>query len=137
MPIQVIAGPAGSGKSGYMLDHAGPADVVVDFGRLFNALFPALEGAVRGDAERRQLLMAAWLKTAALRRAVELQLDGYVSTSDPAAIDGLLAMTGQHRPDGVRIIDPGRPVVLGRLAESQPDRDEECTVAVDRWYGKR
>lgn len=136
MPLQVIAGPAGSGKSQWMLDHAGRDDVVIDFGRLFLALFPALENVVRGDAERRALVMAAWLKTAAVRRAVELDLSGFVSTSDPGKVDSLLAMTGQQRPAGVKVIDPGRATVLSRLAKSQPGRDTACTAAVDGWYGR-
>lgn len=134
MAIKILAGPAGGGKSDVADDMEG--GVVVDTTRLFNALFPTLVGSVRTGEDGR-LLLTQYVKAVALRQAVESGLDGYVTTSDPAAIDGLLAVTGMSRDDGLIIVDPGRAVVLERLRESQGrDREAACTQAVDRWYSR-
>lgn len=136
MAIEVVAGPAGAGKSDWIHDHSEPGAVVVDFTRLWRALFPKLADAVRGDEHREQLRVAQWVKMAALRRVSESDLDGFVTTSDPAGIDEILHVTGGDRRL-VRVIDPGRDVVLRRLAKSQPGRERACTAAVARWYGRR
>ena len=133
MAITIVAGPAGGGKSD--VTETAQGAVVIDTTRLFNALFPSLAGSVRTGEDGR-LLLTQYVKAVALRRAVEADLDGFVTVSDPTKIDGLLAVTGQPRETGVRIVDPGRSVVLDRLRRSQPGRDEPCAEAVDRWYSR-
>ena len=134
MPITIVAGPAGAGKSDVTRDRLGA--VVIDTTLLFNALFPSLAGRVRSGEDGR-LRLVQYVKMVALRAAVESNLDGFVTVADPSKIDSLLAVTGEPRETGLKILDPGRRVVLERLRDSQgTDRISDCTKAVDRWYSK-
>ena len=136
MPLTIVAGPAGGGKGNWIRGHEQHGDVEIDFTRLFDALFPTLAGAVRGDEMSAQLRMTQWLKMAAIRHAVDLALNGAITTSDPSVIDGLLTMTGGTRETNVRIVDPGRGAVIERLRSIQPGRDFDCAQAIERWYGR-
>ena len=134
--IKVVAGPAGSGKSEWVRDHVDRDDVVIDVGRLLPALFPGLEGLVRGDLDREALRFTSWLRMFLIHEAVRRGLKGYVTTADPGAIDRLLEAVGGTRAADLIVIDPGREEVLRRLAESQPGRGDACQAAVDKWYSQ-
>ena len=140
MPIQVIAGPAGSGKSQIIADERRPGDVLIDY----TAIWAALTGAVRGpdgkypertDDDPAVPLVAA-VQAFALAEAVKRQLNGYVTTSRRASVPVLERITGQP----ARIIDPGEAVIRTRLSVTDESGDtrvlsDECAKAMARWYG--
>ena len=136
MALTVVAGPAGGGKGDWIAEHQDASDVVIDFTRIFNALYPGLSGAVRDDSVATQLRMAQWVKQAAIRHAAEMSLNGFITTADPSAIDDILFVSYGTRPENLTIIDPGREVVQRRLGVSQPGRDSECGKAIARWYSR-
>ena len=136
MAITVVAGPAGGGKGRVAADLAEPEDVIIDSGLLRAALFPGLVDVILGDGTEDVLRFLQWVRWAAIRHAGDVRASGVVTTSDPRSIDRILSLTGGNRAENLRIVDPGRPAVLSRLAHSQPGRDSACTEAVDRWYGR-
>ena len=135
--LQVLSGPAGAGKSGYLRRRLRPADVLIDFG----VLFVALAGQERDEAGRfpervegdPRLLLVAWLRTAAIRQARERELSGWITTSDGRR-DVLDRLQGLAGADRLHVLDPGEATVRERLRRSQPGRGGSCRRAVDRWY---
>ena len=135
MPITPVAGPAGAGKSQYIAATIRPGWVVIDF----TSLYVALSGVQRGPdgkyPERHAgdplLPLAAYLKSTALRQAVERELDGFVTTSARADIPELERVTGQP----AKVIDPGEETIKARLAEAVTgELSPECSAALARWY---
>ncbi|MCY3845691.1 MAG: hypothetical protein OXH69_19370 [Acidobacteria bacterium] len=138
MPIAIVRGPAGGGKSQWISERLQPGEVVIDFTRLYVALAGVERGPdgkypVRDDGDVR-LALAAWLQLAAIRQAARRELDGYTTTSDsrPEAVERLLAAgaTGE-----VVTIDPGRAVVTARLSDPATGAlSPQCEAALGRWY---
>ena len=139
MPITIIRGPAGGGKSQAIADRLQPGEVVIDFTRLYVALAGVERGPdgkfpVREDGDPR-LALTEYVRLTAIRQAAERELSGYVTTSDgrPEAVERLQAAGATG---GVETIDPGEAVVRARLADPvSGEVSDPCRKAVDRWYG--
>ena len=133
MPLNVIAGPAGGGKSQAVEAAAGPREAVIDFTRMHDALFPKLAGELRDPA---LLPFVEAVRMAAVREAAARQLDGYVTISDgrPERIEAMRQAAG---PDSVVYVDDvmDEATARQRLAKSQPaGRSRSCQRATDRWF---
>ncbi len=128
MTLTVVTGPPAAGKSTWVMAHAKPGDIVIDYDRIAQAL--TAEGADthrHGRAVKRVTYKAWW---AAITEALPLsaRCDVYVIHSTPNA--EALARYKQH---GARIVpvDPGRDVVMRRIGEQRPGG---AAGAVERWY---
>ena len=138
MPLSIVRGPAGAGKSQVIADRLGPGEVVIDFTRLYVALAGVERGPngtypVRADGDPR-LALTAWLQLAAIRQAAGRELSGYTTTSDsrPEAVERLQAAGAVGE---VVTIDPGRDVVRARLADTvTSELSPQCSAALARWY---
>ena len=80
MPIRIVRGPAGGGKSQWIRERMGPSDVLLDYTTLWAAVTGAERDAagkfpIRRDGDPR-LAMVEWLRIAAVRQAAERELDG-------------------------------------------------------------
>ena len=142
MSSVLLSGPAGAAKSALALEllqeWSGPV-VLIDF----QSLAAALTGAVRGPDGRyplrdeRLLPIVEYLRRAALTAARQRNLDVIATNSDgaPARREFLLAELGESASE--RIIDPGRPVVVARLADAATGvLSPACESAIGRWYGR-
>ena len=136
--LAIVRGPAGGGKSQWIRERIGPADVLVDYTALWAALTAAERGPdgkypIRLDGDPR-LALVEWVRMAAIRQAAERELSGYVTTSDsrPEAVERLQA-AGATGP--VETVDPGEAVVRARLADAVTGAlSPQCEVALARWY---
>lgn len=161
MPIQPIAGPAGSGKSQLIEAERRPGDVVIDFTRIYAAVAGVARGPDGRYPERQPddplVPLVAAVQSFALSEAVKRQLNGYVTTSRRESVPVLERITGQP----ARIVDPGEDVVTARLmvardvevdlsddpvAPRRPtvgrtvkrrELSDNCRRALARWYGSR
>ena len=138
MPLVIIRGPAGGGKSQVIAERQRPGEVLIDYTRIYVALAGVERGPdgrypVREDGDP-LLPLAAWLRTAAIRAAARRELDGFVTTSDsrPEEIERLRS-AGANGP--VETVDPGEAVVRARLADAVTGAvSGQCDLAVRRWY---
>ena len=89
VPITIIRGPAGGGKSQLLAERQRPGDVLNDFTRIYVALAGVERGPDGRYPERADgdplLPLAAAIKTTAVREASARELSGYVTTSDGRA----------------------------------------------------
>ena len=133
MPLNVIAGPAGAGKSQAVDAAAGQREAVIDFTRLHDALFPKMAGELRDPA---LLPFMEAVRMAAVREAADRELEGYVTISDgrPERIEAVRRAAG---PNAVVYVDNvmDEATARRRLARSQPGgRSRACQRALDRWF---
>ena len=135
MALEILRGPAGSGKSQLILEEE--PEILADVTALWAAI-----GGYQRDAnglypERRgddaALEAARYLKAALVGFAARRGLSGIVTTSDssPEAVERLRE---QGATAGVRTIDPGEAVVRRRLAGPDGQLSGACEQAVQRWY---
>ena len=137
MPIQPVAGPAGSGKSQLIAAERRAGDILIDY----TLLWAALTGAVRGEDGRYPvredddpalpLVSAAYWFT--LTEAVRRELDGYVTTASRANVARLESVTGRK----ARLVEPAPGPLIARLTEVDGDGeyvDGQCVSAVRRWW---
>lgn len=141
MPSILLSGPAGSGKSQearrLRASNPGPA-VIADF----QSLYAAIAGDVRGPDGTFPLRDPSLLPTAEHTRRVVISaarargLDVIATNSDGDRTRRrrLLDLLGPGASE--RIIDPGRDVVIDRLADSGGTLSGECNQAVGRWYDR-
>ena len=148
MPIGIIRGPAGAGKSQWFEANREPGDLIIDVSGLWVALL-GLERDGNGRYPVRLatdpgLRMALYLKSTAIRFAAENGISGWATTSNssPVAVERLreriVSGGGAGAVGRVVTVDPGESVARSRLAD--PDTGEvsdECNRAVRRWYGRR
>ena len=148
MPIGIIRGPAGAGKSQWYEANREPGDLIIDVTVLWAALL-GLERDGNGRypvrlASDPGLRMALYLKSTAIRFAAENGISGWATTSNssPVAVERLreriVSGGGAGAVGRVVTVDPGESVARSRLAD--PDTGEvsdECNRAVRRWYGRR
>ena len=144
MPLEVIAGPAGGGKSQVIEQERSPGDVVIDFTALYVAVAGVQRDPVTGryperlDGDPRLPLVSA-LRDRAIEEAAARELNGFVTTSDsrPSSINRLATLAAAPGVEvaQVRIIDPGEDVVRARLADPVSGAlSSACESALDRWY---
>ena len=137
MPIQPVAGPAGSGKSQLIAAERGPGDILIDF----TAIWVALTGATRGEDGRYptredddpSLPLASALYWFGVSEAVKRELSGYVTTASRANVERLERMTGVK----ARIVEPEPGPLIARLTEVDGDGEYvegQCVSAVRRWW---
>ena len=134
MPITPVAGPAGAGKSQYVLGRLQPGEFIVDFTRLW----AALGGYERGPDGRFPIRrvgdplvpLTAALRNVALSMAIERDHDGFVTTASRDEVPRLERITTKRAV----IIDPGEDVVRRRLEDASGELADECELALGRWY---
>ena len=101
MPLQIIAGPAGSGKSQIIADEIRPGWVLVDF----TNFYVALSGVVRGPDGRYPPRLAgdplipivAAVREFALQQAVRREIPGFVTTASFSEVSRLESWSGRWR----------------------------------------
>ena len=138
----LLSGPAGGGKSAVarqlFIDLAG--SVIVDFQSLYASLLGIDRGPdgrypERDPSDAYLLPTTEYLRRAAIRAAVERNLDPIVTNSDgddQRRLD-LLGFMGAGAVE--RVIDPGRQVVVERLSVNGI-LSGQCGQAISRWYGR-
>ena len=137
MPIQVIAGPAGGGKSQLVAEELQPGDALIDF----TAIYAAISGVQRGPDGRYPerlpndplIPIVSAVRGFALSEAVRRELPGFVTTASRDEVPRLERITGTR----ARIVDPGEDTVLSRLVVTEGSLTSSCADAASRWYPSR
>lgn len=127
----MVTGPPAGGKSTWVRGHARPGDVVVDYDLLAAALSGPSSGNPWDHPEAvRQVAYRA--RTAAIREALRhtTSTDVYVIHSMPKP--EWLATYAEHDAQ-VITIDPGRDVVMARIAAERP---ASARAVATRWYNQ-
>ena len=137
MPLDIVRGPAGAGKSQYVRDHMRRGDVVLDVTRLWAALGGFERGPDGKYPEREDdgvLNLARIVRAQAIAAAVRHALSGFVttSTSGEQHIEETFRRRGVS--GAVVTLDPGIEVVRGRLADENGNLTRACESALERWY---
>jgi hypothetical protein len=126
--LTVVVGPPASGKSTWVLLHAKPTDVVIDFDRLAVAL--SGPGGDPHDHPAAVTAVTRAARTAAIEAAIRhaANTDVYLIHSSPGA-----QRMAQYRELGAQVvtIDPGRDVVRERCKTERPRR---MFAVIDEWY---
>ena len=139
--LTLVEGPAGGAKSQLTAEmlEAGEIDVLADV----TALWVALSGVVRGPDGRYPvredsdpaLIVALYVQTVVVRRALSEGFDVAVTTSRPGMADRWQRIASEFAASfTVRTVDPGRDVVEARLSEADGTLSDPCREAVARWY---
>jgi len=126
--LTVVIGPPASGKSTWVLEHAKPGDIVVDFDRLAVALTGV--GGDPHDHPAAVTSVAKAVRTAAIDAALKHRhtTDVYLIHSSPGA-----QRMAEYRAMGAEVVtvDPGRDVVRQRCKGQRPQR---MYAVIDEWY---
>ena len=138
----LLSGPAGAGKSQLarrLRDEATEPTVLADF----QSLYAAVSGDMRGPDGRyplrddRLLPTVEYMRRALLTAATNRDLNVIATNSDgdPDRRAFLLSQLGEGAEE--RIVDPGREVVVARLADPETgELSGECDAAIGRWYSR-
>ena len=115
-------------------------DLVADLTPLHSALRLIERGPSGNYPERIQgdvaLLTAIYMKVVVARRALSEGLKVAVTTSTPGQAEKWQAIADEFSAQfDVQLVDPGEAVVRERLGGA--GISEECSSAVERWYGSR
>ena len=127
--ITVVTGPPAAGKSSYVLEHAAPGDVRLDFDLLAQAIGSVTPHAVKG-AQRE---VAHVMRRAAISRVLDgIDADSWIIHSWPS-VEQLAA----YKAAGAQLVelDPGLDETLARAAAD--DRPEGTAGAIQAWYAER
>lgn len=129
--LTIVTGPPAGGKSTWVLEHAQPGDIVVDFDRLAVALTG--EGGVAHDHPAPVMAVARATRTAAIEAAIKQAncTDVYIIHSSPGQ-----RRMAEYQALGAKVvtIDPGKDVVRERCKTERPRR---MFAAIDQWYRDR
>lgn len=129
--LYVVTGPPAGGKSTWVRGHAKAGDVVVDYDLLAGALSGPHQGDPHNHPEAvRKVAFRA--RTAAIREALRhvASTDVYIIHSMPKA--EWLATYAEHHAQIVTV-DPGRDVVMQRIAAERP---ATARAVATRWYNQ-
>lgn len=128
MALTVVTGPPAAGKTTYVNTHARPGDIVIDYDRLAEAL--TTPGASTHEHGRLLKRVAYKARHAAIQEALLLadRVDVWVihTNPKPEAIASYQDVNATIIP-----IDPGRDVVLARIADQRPD---DAADTAEQWY---
>ncbi|MGR6922569.1 AAA family ATPase [[Actinomadura] parvosata] len=129
--LYVVTGPPASGKSTWVRAHAQPGDVVVDYDLLAGALSVPHSGTPHEHPEPVRTI-AFRARTAAIREALR-----HVHTVDVYIIHSMpkpewMTTYAEHGAEIV-VIDPGRDVVMERIARERP---ASAKGVATRWYNR-
>ena len=141
MLLELIEGPAGSGKSSVAREllEAGAIDVLSDVTMLWVALSGVTRGPdgkypVRSDDDV-ALGVALYTQAVAVRRALEEGARVGVTTSRAGMVEKWRAVAdAAGAAFSVRTVDPGEATVRARLAGPDGTLSVECEKAIARWY---
>ena len=148
--LEIVAGPPFAGKSQYVdreiarREADGEAGIIViDFTRLYQSMFPGEADAVR-TAGSVGVPLAAYVREAVLRQALQRELDGYLTVAQPAKAEELRTRLDARE---ITVIDTQEPDVRKRMEthlkrmyaiKSNVDRKAairgECEKAVAGWF---
>ena len=144
MPLTLVEGPAGSGKSQLVREMLaeGEADVVADY----TAIWAALKGVERGPDGRYPVRTAedpivfsglpSYVRRTVVRQGLRSGLSVVVTSGTPNQAEFYQAIADELGEDfQVQTVDPGRETVIRRLTLGV-EIDPECLTAVARWYGE-
>ena len=143
MTLTLIEGPAGSGKSQIVaaMLAAGEVDVQADL----TAIWAALRGIERGPDGRYPVRtaddpairsgLAAYVRAVVVNQGLRQGLRVAVTTGSPdTAVRWAGVAEESSSSFAVLTVDPGEAVVRDRLTVDGVLSDE-CSEAVNRWYG--
>lgn len=138
MPLHLIAGPAGGGKSQVIASRLQPGEIVIDFSRLHQALAGTERDAAGLLPERLPddplVPITEAVKRFAVREAIRRGIPGYATTASRDAVRALEEMIGSR----AEIIDPGDDEVVRRLSSRRGGRlSKRCAEAASKWFGNR
>ena len=139
MPIDILRGPAGAGKSQWLEENRDDR-LVLDLTRLWAALGLYTRGADGLYPVRRSddpaLTLARILKAAAIGIAAREGIDAIVTTSDSSA-EEIERLRRRGAIGAVITIDPGLAEVRRRLADDVTGVvSDDCENAIQRWYNR-
>lgn len=128
MGLIIVTGPPAAGKSTWVVEHARPGDIVIDYDRLAQAL--TVDGSDTHGHPRHLRNVTSRARSAAIREALNHTdtCDVYVIHSLPSA--DALARYAEHNARIVTI-DPGRDIVLERIRQDYPST---MVAVAERWY---
>lgn len=128
MALTVVTGPPAAGKTTYVNAHARPGDIVIDYDRIAEAL--TTPGASTHDHGRNLKRVAYAARHAAVIEAIHLadRTDVWIIHTNPTP-----DTMARYEQAGATIIpiDPGRDVVMARIAEQRPAGMERTA---QQWY---
>lgn len=127
--LTVVIGPPAAGKSTWVLEHAQPGDIVIDYDRLAVAL--SGPGGHPHDHPAHLVAVTKAARTAAIDTAMrhKAKVDVYLIHSSPGA-----QRLADYRAMGAQIVtvDPGRDVVRARCKGG--NRPQRMYTVIDEWY---
>lgn len=126
VPLAIICGPPGSGKSGYTQERAGPHDIVIDLDRII-ARLTGQDGHQRGKAHLDPAIRARNQMLGALARSDAPRAFFVVSAPYPAERQWWSDILG----GSVVLMDPGERTCMARIQERGTPWQ---AAAVARWY---
>lgn len=126
--VHIITGPPAAGKSTYIKEHAGPADVVIDMDRI--ALAISCEGMDHHDYPYYIMEIARAMRAVAISHATRMKAKVHVWVIHTRPSPDRLA---EYRGHGWEVvtIDPGMSVVMER---AQRERPERVLPVIESWY---
>ena len=139
MAVDILRGPAGAGKSGWLEENRN-GRLVFDLTRLWAAVGLHRRGSdgrypVR-EAGDPALSLARILKAAAVGIAAREGIDAIVTTSDSSA-EEIERLRGRGAIGAVVTVDPGLAEVRRRLADDVTGVvSDDCENAIQRWYNR-
>lgn len=126
MALIIVIGPPAAGKTTWVLAHARPGDITIDYDRLANALTAETASTHEHEGPVRAVTFKA--REAAITEAMRHArvVNVYVSMPTPSTLRGY-TMRGAH----LHVVDPGRAVVEARCSKERP---AQMRAVVARWY---
>ena len=143
MPSILLSGPAGAAKSALarrLLAESLELAAIADFQLVYRALTDVERdrGGRYPLRDDRLLPLTEYVRRAIITGAVSRDIAVIATNSDgdPERRRFLLEQLGPGATE--RIVDPGQAIVAARLSDPETgDLSDACSLAIDRWYGRR